>query len=93
MSGADYAWCPICDCKAAYDGDDTLDGFVVLHGACWEALRGALDPELREAIQHIQSVGLTLPPAQVITQCLEESDNATAADEPSPRQGDPDGAP
>lgn len=65
MNAAEYSWCPVCDCRA-----DTSGEFVVLHGACWEALREALYPELPEAIAHIRSVGLTLPPAQVIARCL-----------------------
>ena len=35
MSGANYEYCPVCDRKALYVGDEDIpDGTVVLHKAC-----------------------------------------------------------
>ena len=36
MSGANYEYCPVCDSKAYYVGDDDVVDIVMLHAACYD---------------------------------------------------------
>ena len=54
MSGANYEYCPVCDMKALYTGEEDMPaGIVVLHKACQDrAIAEAVTAE-RERIQRL----------------------------------------
>lgn len=42
MSGANYEYCPVCDQKALYVGEEDVGAVVVIHEACLEQEREAV---------------------------------------------------
>ena len=68
MSEANYAYCPVCDTKALYTGEDDLpEGVLVMHDKCQraelDAARGfheetASDPDAVRSWEALRSSGL-----------------------------------
>ena len=51
MSGANYEYCPVCDRKALYVGEDDIpDGIVIMHKACAEQELAAATLELAQKL-------------------------------------------
>jgi hypothetical protein len=62
MSGANYEFCPVCDTKALYVGEDDTSHVMVLHLKCWGSVAAAL---VNRAGWVVDSAGrYTCPPAE-----------------------------
>src|SRR5260221_8631135 len=54
MAGANYEYCPVCDTKALYIGEDDIpDGVVVLHESCRQRETAAAVAAERERITRV----------------------------------------
>jgi len=57
MSGANYEYCPGCDSKALYTGEeDVPDGVVIWHQACLESRDSARTQALADAVFTLNAV-------------------------------------